>query len=290
MPGTRSGMTNLYVIARTPETVWKRSNKSRLTGDHRCLGSVDNIQCLEDHRNVRLDGFLGEVELCGNDFVGRALAQQREYFDLPRSQRAIVSSFRPAAFAFRDLWYFVRNERGNIETAIQDRPNCRKQHVLAGGFGDIAKGSATKRSANILWVLGRRENDDRQIRPLAPERRDRLKSVHSRHHEIKHNSVEIAVAINDGESFIGIAGLQDGGIRTVVLEQSRQSASHNRMIVNYQQLHRRTLPRPQHSLGQTGSTLPEMLKVPVESIKCHLLCFPVPHCDLDHDMHALFAL
>jgi hypothetical protein len=70
---------------------------------------------------------------------GGALAQQRQDFDLPRGQGAVVSCIGDAAALRHGI--LVQHERRNMQSAIQHLPDGGEQHMLAGGFGDIAQRS-----------------------------------------------------------------------------------------------------------------------------------------------------
>ncbi len=49
---------------------------------HSGLGAVADTDVIEDAREVRLHGALGDAEFVGDDAVGHAIADESEYFEL----------------------------------------------------------------------------------------------------------------------------------------------------------------------------------------------------------------
>jgi hypothetical protein len=56
-----------------------------------------------------------------------------------------------------------------------------------------------------------------------------------RHRQIKDDNVEIRMVIHQSDAFVGIARLQNRGVRTDLHQQGSQAVSQKRMVIHYQE-------------------------------------------------------
>ena len=162
-----------------------------LLADQRRLRAVDDVERLEDRRDVRLHRLFGELQLIGDDLVGLALAEALQHLDLALGERHAAGAARAAEPLLPRVADVVEDERRHVELAVEHQPDRRHQRMLAGRFRHVAERALRPAPARVLRVLRGRQHDDGHVGADAAEFGDRRHAAHARHHQVEHDDVEI---------------------------------------------------------------------------------------------------